>query len=188
MEEHIENFKCDFNVLSPIEIVRKRIIFGNCVILDDNSYLSLRNKIADRFDLHPNEIIVVGSTKLGFSIAPHKRYKSFGDTSDIDVAVVSSDLFDKVWFSVYEASLIKKNWFKGEDFKNYLFQGWIRPDLFPPSSRFRFRDEWWEFFRLLTQSGEFGPYKIAGGIYKSWLFLENYQTNAVNDCINSIDI
>lgn len=184
MVKEIDRFIYDFEKLSPIELVRKRIIFGDCQVLDENSYLALRVEIASNFNLHPNEIIVVGSAKLGFSIAPHKRYKLFDDTSDIDIAVVSNKLFDEVWYSVYQASQKKKFWYKGEDFKNYLFQGWIRPDFFPPSSRFPFRDEWWEFFRKLTNSGRFGPYKISGGIYKNWSFLENYQTTAVTDCIN----
>jgi hypothetical protein len=44
-------------------------------------YYSLKAAVAEQFQIHPNEIIVVGSAKLGFSIAPTKRYRAFGETS-----------------------------------------------------------------------------------------------------------
>jgi hypothetical protein len=44
--------------------------------------------------------VVVGSAKLGFSIVPDKRYRAFGETSDIDVVLCSSALFDLFWEDV----------------------------------------------------------------------------------------
>lgn len=92
-----EQFEKDLSVLSSIQIVRKHIISGECCILSQPKYFDLRSEVADHFGLHPNEILVVGSAKLGFSVVPHKLYRPFCDESDIDVAIVSSTLFDKIW-------------------------------------------------------------------------------------------
>ena len=183
-EERLCQFKKDLTILSPIQIVRKHIISGECIILSSNQYFDLRSEIADHFELHPNEVLVVGSAKLGFSVVPKKRYRSFGDKSDIDVALVSSKLFDKVWEDVFSYRYEKRNWNEYEDFADYLFRGWIRPDLLPRSSEFPFWEEWWEFFRQITSSGKYGDYKIVGALYRSYFFLENYQGICVQKCID----
>jgi hypothetical protein len=59
----------------------------------------------------------------------------------------------------------------------------MRPDKLPPAASFRRAQEWWEFFRSMTSSGAFGPYKITGALYKSWHFLESYQQKCVIDCV-----
>ena len=80
-EKRLYEFKEDLGFLSPIQIVRKHIIFGECCMLSQREYFDLRSEVADHFGLHPNEVLVVGSTKLGFSVAPNKRYRPFRDTS-----------------------------------------------------------------------------------------------------------
>ncbi len=186
IDEHIKTFKEDLNALSSSEIVQKRIIFGECVIIERNAYHQLRAKVGAKFNVHPNEVIVVGSAKLGFSIAPQKRYQHFGDKSDIDVAIVSSALFDSFWKNVYNLWKEKVLWDTETDFKKYLFQGWIRPDKLPNSKNFLIGDDWWEFFRTLTSSGEFGPYKIRGALYKDYDYLQGYQNFAVQYCKDQI--
>jgi hypothetical protein len=180
--KEIELFKSDLSKYSASELVQKRLIFGDCHMLNKEQYFSLRLSVAKQFKVHPNEVLVVGSAKLGFSIAPKKKYKPFGDQSDIDVVIVSDSLFGLVWSSVYSFWKDKVIWEAESDFKRYLFRGWIRPDKLPPSTKFEFSKDWWEFFRTITSSGEFGPYKIAGALYKSWNFLESYQNFAVQYC------
>jgi hypothetical protein len=96
MGEEVSQFRSELLIRSPRDICRRFLIFGSCAQLDDDRYYRLKATIAEHFSIHPNEIIVVGSTKLGFSIAPTKRYRVFSETSDIDVAIISPQLFDKV--------------------------------------------------------------------------------------------
>jgi len=79
VEKHIISFKEDLNNLTSSEVVQKRIIFGDCVIINSGAYHQLRAKVSAKFGIHANEVVVVGSAKLGFSIAPQKRYQPFGD-------------------------------------------------------------------------------------------------------------
>lgn len=180
--ERLESFKFDLRRLDSLEIVRKNVIYGSCAMLSDDLYLGLRSVVAHKFGLHPNEILIVGSGKLGFSIAPHKRYRPFADTSDVDLVIVSDRLFAKTWESLYQYSEHGGYWERLNEFKTYLFQGWIRPDKLPNSRNFKFANDWWEFFRDLTASHKFGPYKIRAALYMNWTFLESYQLRGVNAC------
>lgn len=102
VEERLKEFKEDLKSdLSSIQIVRKHIISGDCVILSPDKYFDLRSEVAEHFGLHPNEVFVVGSAKLGFSVAPNNRYREFCDESDIDIAMVSSMLFEQFWQEVF---------------------------------------------------------------------------------------
>lgn len=156
------------------------------MILSQDQYFSLRTEVASHFNLHPNEILIVGSAKLGFSIAPNKRYINFSDTSDIDVVLVSNSLFDEIWQSTFDYYNNGGDWSQFKDFKNYHFRGWIRPDKFPPERSFQRCSDWWEFFRELTKSGKYGQYKIRGALYKSWHYLENYQKFCTQRCKEDI--
>lgn len=145
-EKRLTQFKEDLSHLSPIEIVRKHITSGECCILPPHKYFDLRSEVADHFELCPNEVLVVGSTKLGFSIAPHKRYRLFCDESDIDVALISSTLFDKFWKEAFVYWCDGSYWSGYNKFVRYFFRGWIRPDKLPPSRMFPLRKDWWDFF------------------------------------------
>ena len=82
-----EDFKTAVSELDTIELIQSKIIFGECAVIGNAQHYYLRRSIADQFEVHPNEVIVVGSAKLGFSIAPHKTLRDFSDESDVDVAI-----------------------------------------------------------------------------------------------------
>jgi hypothetical protein len=181
-------FKSDLGIFDTSTIVRKHIIFGDCYILDEEMYFGLKSKVANFFKIHPSEVLIVGSAKLGFSIARNKRYQPFGDQSDIDVAIISEVLFNNIWQLVFDFWEDMENtdsivyWAKENHFKEFLFRGWIRPDKLPPASKFELSKRWWDFFRTLTNEGTYGPYKISAGLYKSWYYLEKYQSICVKEC------
>lgn len=176
VEKRLKEFKEDLKKLTSIQIVRKYIIFGDCCELSLQDYFDLRSIVAKKFGLHPNEVLVVGSAKLGFSIAPDKEYHLFSEESDIDVALVSSSLFDKFWIQLFNYKEdFPIEWDEYDKFVDYFFQGWIRPDKLPPSNLFSLTQDWWDFFQSLTSSGRYGNYKIRGGLYQSYFHLENYQ-------------
>lgn len=57
--------------------------------------------VSDAFDIGFNNTVMVGSAKLGMSLSPEKFLKHFTDEgdnqSDIDIAIVSTQLFDYFW-------------------------------------------------------------------------------------------
>ncbi|MGC4083663.1 MAG: hypothetical protein QM736_16535 [Vicinamibacterales bacterium] len=180
--QRIKAFRQDLRTLSPEEVVKRHLTFGQCFALGDPQYFDLKKAVADHFGVHHSAVLLVGSGKLGFSVVPHKRYHHFHDRSDLDLAVVSADLFDQIWLDAYRFSQTKALWADADEFKDYLFRGWIRPDKLPPADAFERRANWWEFFRKLTSSGQFGRYRIAAGLYRSWQFLEDYQQVCIRAC------
>jgi hypothetical protein len=183
VEDDIKTFRDELGERSVSELVQRHITSGECVTLAPGMYFELKNRVAARFEVHISEVLIVGSAKTGFSIAPEKRYRPFGETSDIDVVICSSALFDAFWKDIFDFWARGESWQAIGDFRKYLFRGWMRPDKLPPAASFNRAHEWWEFFRALTGSGMFGPYKIAGALYKSWHFLESYQQKCVSDCV-----
>lgn len=182
IEQRIARFRGDLRMHSVDELVQRYITYGDAYALDPDQYFELKSLVASEFRVHHSEVLLVGSGKLGFSIVEKKRYRHFGDTSDLDLAIISPALFDAIWLDAYEFWRAKNFWPEYAQFKEYLFRGWIRPDKLPPAETFRRRKDWWEFFRYLTATQRFGPYRIAAGLYRSWSFLEAYQTKCVGEC------
>lgn len=188
IDDKIAEFKHHLKSNDEAAVVRKFITSGDCYVVDPDKYLELKSIIADHFQIHPNEVLIVGSGKLGFSIAENltkskPRYRHFSDSSDIDVAIISQGLFDTIWKDLYDYIEDKGYWQKQQDFTTYHFTGWMRPDMLPNSPRFDFTQTmWWDFFNSLTSSQKFGDYKIRGGLYRNWHFLEKYQMKSVKQC------
>jgi hypothetical protein len=181
IEEKIARFKRDLSGVTVPLMVQKHITYGGCHVLTDDQYFDLKARVAEKFDLHPSEVLVVGSGKLGFSIAPTKRYRHFSDTSDIDVALVSSRLFDACWADVFAFKVERNFWRRESEFNSYLVRGWIRPDMLPPARRFKRAGDWWAFFSALSKDLKTN-YRIRAGLYRAWPFLEQYQSVCVAQC------
>jgi hypothetical protein len=187
IEERRARFKIDVRKFAAGSVVDRHVIFGDCYVLDKDSYFNLKEQIADHFKIHPPQVVMVGSGKLGFSIAHPKRYRSFGETSDLDIAIVSPHLFDRIWEEAFKTRGRFGYWPGEDDFSTYLARGWIRPDKLPPARKFQIADDWWKFFDSLAASGDFGRYKIRGGLYRDWIFLKGYQNLAVMGCKSDLE-
>lgn len=138
-------------------------------------------QIAEQYQL---EIVVVGSAKLGFSIAEKvvtgkqslPRYREFDPVnSDIDLAIVSQKLFYDIWrdLSVYSHRHTPFPW--DSPLAKYLVLGWLRPDKFPSNQRPLNCQLWWEIFNDMSISQFFGRRKVRGGLYFNKDFLSQYQ-------------
>ena len=184
--DRARRFQDDLLEFPDSMMAQKYITYGDCYLLGQDDYFELKAEVSAEFAVHPSEVLVVGSGKLGFSIVASKRYQPFGDNSDIDIAIISPQLFDRIWTEVFGYRHERLSWPGEQEFKNYLFRGWIRPDKLPPEGRFGFRKEWWDFFRRLERQGKYGPYKIRGAIWRSWHFLESYQIISIKGCRDNL--
>jgi len=78
-ESDLRDFQADLLALDTPAILNKHIYGTRCAALLDAQHSTLKERIAGKFNINPENIIVVGSAKLGFSIAPEKRFRAFGD-------------------------------------------------------------------------------------------------------------
>ncbi|WP_211828683.1 hypothetical protein [Kistimonas asteriae] len=191
-------FKSDCQDKGVEEVVQKHLIDGasyffNLYYDEDEEFL-FKKSIADSLNVHIRDIVIVGSGKLGFSIKPDKdepglyRFKSFDydydkDTgnkkSDLDVAIVSSRLFDEQLRNLYEhtdsyllASFPAR---ERNQFSKYILKGWIRPDLLPRNYTISPNIE-----KVQQDLSSKYSRDVNIGIYKSWYFFEKYHTNNIH--------
>ena len=59
-------------------------------------YEDLRGWLGTRLGIHPKQITLVGSARIGYSMDPAEFGKRFGDHSDLDLAIISDELFERL--------------------------------------------------------------------------------------------
>ena len=76
-------------------------------------YEFIRDKIAEKVKVDPKEVTIVGSARIGYSLAPKSYGREFGKHSDLDLAIISEELFNKLkeeyetWKKDYESGEIE---------------------------------------------------------------------------------
>lgn len=185
IEQNLDRFRQDLTSADNTTLVDRYYYSTSGPILSNEQQAALRRKISDQFGVSIRDVILVGSAKLGFTLR-HKPSRPplshFGDESDIDVAIVSQELFIQFWEKTFSYWVQKGDWPRVEEFRKYLFRGWLRPDKLPSDVEFGLSNEWFEFFRSLQAGGSFGGYKIAAGIYLNEHFWEEYVGSALSEC------
>lgn len=59
-------------------------------------YQQLRSELSRKLNVGVKDVSVVGSSRVGFSLADYKFGKKFSDASDLDLCVVNSSLFESL--------------------------------------------------------------------------------------------
>jgi len=190
MTEIIESRKADFKkelsdeLVADIAIIHKYLLHGTPILYKDKEdlYFELKQEIASFFKISPTNVVMVGSAKLGFSIAPHKLWNNFSEESDIDIVVISEDVFDEYWKELLDFNIKVKARSKEEDdryrkFLEYFLKGWLRPDLFP--FKYNKKSTWFDFFKSISYGNKFGNYKVTGAIFRNQYFFEKYHSTNI---------
>lgn len=173
---------------NPLQVVREFITHGPCVAINSKDHAQLRESVAAELGVNPNQnVYTVGSAKLGFSIKPNNRYRHFGEESDVDVAVVSSELYNHLWCEARDFVASKTYWHgKGrERLKSTHLYGSIHPSIFPRSDQIPTAKKLWELGRQLQSQRTAGPYKVTFVVWHDMEALESYQSRAVLACQES---
>jgi len=158
----------------------------------DIDYIQVQLAARYRIPITEVQVWITGSAKLGFSISEKRkpsaptlpRYRTFGASSDIDVAVVSRVIFDVVWrdLSLHSHRQPRFPWDSGR-LGDYLVCGWLRPDHFPRNVRLYRCDNWWDTFRQFSAEPRFRRRPVRGGLFHSTEQLRSYLSRAVAECI-----
>lgn len=180
IEQRIATFRAALAAEGVDHVLTELVLRNDCSILGVEAEAGLRAAVAAHMQIAVTEVVVVGSAKLGFSPKPGSAYKHFSTDSDIDVAIVSKDLYTAVWKEVMQ--MVKGGEYIRhlDKFKHYHLQGWIRPDLMPSSADYRRCRQWWEFFNELSGQEQFLRLPIRAGIYYDESFLRAYQLTGLS--------
>lgn len=178
-----------------LNFTRKYVIHGVPHIFQGNEekFFDFRKTISDKWDVIFNEVFITGSAKLGFS---YYKNKKFDENSDVDIAIISPVLFDKVMLGIEnfqwklrnkEITLTEYELKQYNVFLRYLVIGWIRPDKLPVSLTLSDRvlkNDWFDFFKKISNGkSEIGNYQVNAGIYKDYFHFERYVFDGVKKTI-----
>lgn len=182
-------------------VVQQYLIDGTSYFFDTfykDEEFQFKKDLANSLNVHIRDIVIVGSGKLGFSIKPtdeHPKPREYNfldfdynyninneyEKSDLDVAIVSSKLFDEQLIELYKhtrgySNSTYNNGGKKDDFANYILKGWLRPDKVPNDYSITS-----EVTKVQEQyKARFGR-KVKFGLYKSWYFFESYHQNNIKN-------
>ena len=178
-------------------------------------YVIFREQVAERFSVGSQDVCVVGSAKLGFSPSPNKFGKQFKEESDVDVVVISEELFHLGSFELFKSlnyvappvhaaretikskrggeptvTVNAKDWVKvKESLRNYTFNN-FNPSLLPADSQLR-QDI---FDKISSTAGLFLALepqvfvsKIRCRIFRSWKAAESYYSNSLRQLKAALD-
>jgi hypothetical protein len=160
------------------KFVNEYILSNQPVCFRENEELvwEIKDLLSNQFNIHKKDIEIVGSGKLGISLSDERFGKEFNKKSDIDIALVSSELFNLAWnelltldFSYYKLSERKRQ--DLNDSYQTIHRGFISPERLPRS---KFKEHWWKVFNELSNKQKYEHRKIRGRLFRNWSFVEKY--------------
>ncbi len=194
-KNHCINDKADI-IVQKFLIEDSTFFFDNIVIGQEFDF---KKEIANILKIHIRDIVIVGSGKLGFSIKPDNSenglylFKEFDHDfnncntekkSDLDIAIISSQLFDKELKNLYDHTGFYKQvkWENRNSLAQYVLKGKLAIRFLP--IEFSLTEEIKEVQNKYQR--EYGR-EVNIEIYKSWYFFETYhQENIKNIHVNLI--
>ncbi|WOX11222.1 hypothetical protein [Streptomyces sp. N50] len=143
------------------------------------SYIKWRHLVATELGVDPIAVQLVGSARLGYSMNPKKRYRKFHGGSDLDIAVVSPELFEKAWAELRE--IIEDELFSDDkdDLRKLVFEECIALDIVLP--RLSFGEHWSRSRDLFVQDlgVAFRNCEVNYRLYRNHGSLRSYQVKNV---------
>lgn len=210
--------RADLVSTMPVErIFQKHIVDGRSFLFNqllgkcDWEY-ELRDELARALGANINDVVIVGSSKLGFSIKT-QNFREFDHDfrlsknprkrSDVDIAIINNGCFDRIAKQIFSLSRhFEKEWqeanWKVNDFYHeernlatqytlYLAKGWLRPDYLPTVY---YSTAPWKTV-VETWRRRLGGRKISIGFYSEWFYLKHYQMGnleRLRTLINALEI
>ena len=182
----------DLLSLEPKDFYMKHIVKSHNWYFSDYLRFS-QDEIVDKMD-HFKEIVstllsvnfhnvqIVGSAKVGYSLSPSKLFSPFHDecpdkpSSDIDIAIISEQLYKRFWDELRGAKKIRYKQAYYNHLTESIFRGYINEkDLMKVDG---LCDEWESLIRpinVVLQDTLGFVHPITYRVYRSWEDLEEYQ-------------
>jgi hypothetical protein len=172
-------------------------------VCEDQSNLwdSFRDEFVSRLGVTRADIRIVGSGRLGFSLKPWKNLQAFSDTSDIDVVIVSADLFDRLWVSLLEVvyprpPMIERiaGWVAKR--RNEVYTGWLTPlaikidrSILGPRADtiLDIKSRWFGAVKEAARHPSRRHENVAGRLYRTWRHAELYHLHSLAELRRSLN-
>ena len=208
----VEEFKSLLGTKSAEDVVQDVVFEREPHVFRDepDSLQLLREHVIERLkvfapSLAATDCQLVGSAQTGFSLAPDSFPNSFSEESDIDVAIVSAELFDKIWLTIlrwnyayprrHQLEPPNQAWVRAR--RHDIYWGWFRPDEMKWTGLWRkskltavqeVRAAWFNTFRELGLYREFAGRDVHGRLYRTWEHAVEYHADGVRKIAKSLGI
>ncbi len=150
----------------------------------------MRKHLTAHLGIAPEDIVIIGSAQVGFSLSPDNFPRAFTKDCDIDVLLVDAKMFDEIWNTLLAWHYPRRFWLDGMDWdwakrrKDEIYWGWVEPSeihyrglSFPDVLR-SMRDlsaNWFNAFKSLGRYPEFMNRDVNGRLYRTWDHALAYQ-------------
>jgi len=158
--------------------------FDDAAMLDTLDHF--KEIVSEKLSVSFHSAHIVGSAKVGYSLSPRKPFRPFHEeedgkpSSDIDVAIISDNLFSMFWEKL-------RTCYKAQYIANYnqvtstIFQGYINEKDITAIKGVG--QVWVDMFSPITKTlqDEISIiHPITYRVYRSWEDLEQYQISGLN--------
>lgn len=184
-DDFIKDFRISCIKLEPFEVVDRYLIEKSSYFFENiikGGEYEFKKEIAQLLKVHIRDIVIVGSGKLGFSLKPDKINNTLypftlfdgreGKKSDLDIAIISSSLFDREMQNLYDhtnLTTIKWKNYDKNNFTYFMLRGRLTIRNLPKEFQFT-KDVWNVQEKYRMQYGRVINFEI----YKSWHYFESY--------------
>ena len=172
----------------------------NNLLLDENIFLlkqlfpedhaekyhQFKIAASDALNVSTKNIAIVGSSKTGYSLTPDRNFACIRPNSDIDLVVVSKELFEKLWSShlSYKNSIEQSKKYSYSEVAKNVFRHFVSvsEDDMDSSMYIHFAD--WinrvgKLKRILEQQFKIKT-TLEYRVYDSWDYVEQYHIAGLN--------
>ena len=190
----------DLELLSAREFHKKYILSSSVWYFSEHLKVSqermlgaldiFKEIISEKLDIHFNNIQIVGSSKTGISLSPYKEFKEFiadyeaekntdFKASDIDIALISDQLFMDFWKELRKINHNPSNYLK---ISQGIFCGFINTQILEnfPVLRKRWQEGTTEV-KLKLEDKMGISHAITYRIYRNWNDFEDYHIRSLQD-------
>lgn len=191
--------------MSYLEIIKKGASYGRgelarkiylsyptfALIEYQEEQFEILNNISRHFKIPITSVQVSGSAKIGHSLTEKKDREFIPGTSDLDIAIIDANLYQKyveIVFINTNRYSDKRNFATTDDAKQYIkcvSQGIFRPDLMPKCDE---KTQWKSFFGKLSRKHTTLFKSINAAIYMSETFFEYKQKSLIDDYLKRTEI
>ena len=143
--------------------------------------------ISDSLKIDISNIALVGSAKIGYSLSPTKLFSEFNNdssirkVSDIDVAIISPDLFDNYWNLLRNSYRpIYQSHYSAENIPTNIYRGFINEKFLQEIEGCR--KKWKNFSDIskkLLHANLYIQHEVTYRLYRDWKDLEDYQVSSI---------
>lgn len=148
----------------------------------EEKYSKFRFYMSQKFSIPPTAVMLGGSSWFGFSLSPTKKFRDFNENSDVDIVIVSKNLFEGFWDAYLKEVVYKRLYGRPyEIIAKNTFKRFVHYEDgvdFPSSAAFytNFEKQVSGYAKDLQLGFDF-PEHIGYRIYRSW---EDYNLSVIH--------